>query len=252
MTSVQTDVRRYHHFIGGEWVAGEGGTFDDLDPFTGEVVALVPSGTRADAARAVAAAAEAFPAWSQAVPAERQRIFLKAADILESRLDEVVSLLARETGAGFGFGMFQMSFVPGLLRQAAALAVRAGRPDHSVGPPRHARDGPAQAGRRRRGDRAVECGADPLCPLDRRAARAREHGRAEAVGAVARGRRTDLGRDLRGGGPARGCPEHRHARARRGRPDRRRARREPGCAPRSTSRGRPRPAAGSRRRAVGS
>ena len=39
-----------------------------------------------------------------------------------SRHDEVVSLLARETGSTFGFGMFQMHFVPGLLRQAAALA----------------------------------------------------------------------------------------------------------------------------------
>ena len=38
---------------------------------------------------------------------------------------------------------------------------------------------------RRRGDRAVERGADPLGPLDRRAARARQHGRAEAVGVVA-------------------------------------------------------------------
>ena len=52
----------------------------------------------------------------------RQGIFLRAADILERRQDEVVSLLARETGASFGFGMFQMHFVPGLFRQAAALA----------------------------------------------------------------------------------------------------------------------------------
>jgi acyl-CoA reductase-like NAD-dependent aldehyde dehydrogenase len=49
-------------------------------------------------------------------------VFLKAADILESRRDEVVSLLARETGCGFGFGMFQMGFVPGLFRQAAGIA----------------------------------------------------------------------------------------------------------------------------------
>jgi acyl-CoA reductase-like NAD-dependent aldehyde dehydrogenase len=119
--SVSSDVREYQHFIGGEWVSAAS-TFEDRDPFTGEVVALAPAGTRADAARAIAAAADAFPAWSQSVPAERQRIFLKAADILESRLDDVVSLLARETGATFGFGMFQMSFVPGLLRQAAALA----------------------------------------------------------------------------------------------------------------------------------
>ena len=122
MASVQSDVREYQQFIGGEWFAGEGGTFEDRDPFTGDVVALVPSGTRAEAARAIDAANAAFPAWSQTVPAERQRIFLKAADVLEGRLEEVVSLLARETGASFGFGMFQMGFVPNLLRQTAALA----------------------------------------------------------------------------------------------------------------------------------
>ena len=123
MTSVESGVREYGHFIDGEWRAAESGaTFDDRDPFTGDTVAHVAAGTRADAARAVAAAAAAFPAWSQAVPAERQRIFLKAADILESRRDEVVGLLARETGATFGFAMFQLGFVPGLLRQAAAAA----------------------------------------------------------------------------------------------------------------------------------
>jgi acyl-CoA reductase-like NAD-dependent aldehyde dehydrogenase len=52
----------------------------------------------------------------------RQGVFLEAADVLESRQDEVVAMLARETGCTFGFGMFQMHFVPGLFRQAAALA----------------------------------------------------------------------------------------------------------------------------------
>jgi len=122
VTSVQSDVHEYQQFIGGEWTAGEGGTFEDRDPFTGDVVALAPAGTRGDAQRAIESAAAAFPAWSQTVPAERQRIFLKAADVLESRLEEIVGLLARESGASFGFGMFQMGFVPNLLRQAAALA----------------------------------------------------------------------------------------------------------------------------------
>jgi acyl-CoA reductase-like NAD-dependent aldehyde dehydrogenase len=121
MTTVQPEVREVKQFIAGTWVdAANGATFDDLDPFTGDVVARVPAGGRADAERAVAAAAAAFPAWSQAPPAARQAVFLKAADILESRMDDVVSLLARETGCTFGFGMFQMHFVPGLLRQAAA------------------------------------------------------------------------------------------------------------------------------------
>jgi acyl-CoA reductase-like NAD-dependent aldehyde dehydrogenase len=122
VTSVQPEVGTYGQFIGGEWTAGDSErTFEDRDPFTGDVVARVPAGTRADAARAVEAAAGAFPSWAQSVPAERQRIFLKAADVLEARRDEIVGLLARETGASFGFGMFQMGFVGGLLRQAAAI-----------------------------------------------------------------------------------------------------------------------------------
>jgi acyl-CoA reductase-like NAD-dependent aldehyde dehydrogenase len=113
----------YRHFIGGDWTTSSGGaTYEDLDPWSGQVVAKVAAGTREDARRAVEAAQAAFPAWSQTPPAERQRIFLAAADILERRRDEVVGLLARETGATFGFGMFQMGFVPGLLRQAAGLA----------------------------------------------------------------------------------------------------------------------------------
>ena len=127
MSSVATgtDKATYRHFIAGEWVDAAGGaTFDDLNPYTGEVVATVAAGAREDARRAVEAAAEAFPTWSQSLPAERQRVFLAAADILERRTDEVVGLLARETGCTFGFGMFQMMFVPGLLRQAAGMAYR--------------------------------------------------------------------------------------------------------------------------------
>jgi acyl-CoA reductase-like NAD-dependent aldehyde dehydrogenase len=116
-------VSTYDQFIGGAWVgAVDGATFDDRDPFTGDIFATVAASGAADATRAVEAATAAFGEWSASPPAARQGVFLKAADILESRQDEIVSLLARETGCGFGFGMFQMHFVPGLLRQAAALA----------------------------------------------------------------------------------------------------------------------------------
>ena len=123
MTSVKSEAREVEQFIGGKWEAASGGsTFEVHDPFTGDVVAHAPAGSREDAERAIAAAAQAFPEWSQSVPAQRQAIFLRAADILESRRDDIVGQLARETGASFGFGMFQMGFVPGLLRQAAAAA----------------------------------------------------------------------------------------------------------------------------------
>ena len=124
MTTMETTERRLH--IGGDWVDAAGGeSFEDRDPYTGDVVATVASAGREDARRAIEAAAEAFPAWAQTPPGARQGMFLRAADILESRRDEVVELLARESGSTFGFGMFQMGFTPNLLRQAASAGYQA-------------------------------------------------------------------------------------------------------------------------------
>ena len=123
MSATDTRAKDCRHLIGGQWVdSAEGGRFDDLDPYTGDVVASVAAGGREDARRAIEAAHEAFAVWSQAGPGQRQAVFLKAADVLESRRDEVVEWLAKETGCSFGFGMFQMGFVPGLFRQAAGAA----------------------------------------------------------------------------------------------------------------------------------
>ena len=113
-------AREYKMYIDGEWVdALDGAGYEDLNPYTGEVFARVPAGKRGDAKRAVEAAAAAFPAWSATLPAERQSLFLKAADILEKKQMEIVAVLAEETGCTFGFAMFQTMFTPGLLREAA-------------------------------------------------------------------------------------------------------------------------------------
>jgi len=114
-------TREYKMYINGEWVGAlDNEVYDDFNPYTGEVFARVPSGKRADAKRAIDAAGAAFPAWSHTLPVERQALFLKAADILEKKRDEVVTILAEETGCTFGFAMFQAMFTPGLLREAAA------------------------------------------------------------------------------------------------------------------------------------
>ncbi len=114
-------VKEFKMYIGGKWVSAPDGEFyDDFNPYTGEVFARVASGKRADAKRAVEAAVAAFPAWSQSLPSERQRLFLKAAEVLENKKNEVINVLAEETGCTFGFAMFQASFTPGLLREAAA------------------------------------------------------------------------------------------------------------------------------------
>jgi acyl-CoA reductase-like NAD-dependent aldehyde dehydrogenase len=114
-------AKEYKMYINGEWIGAlDGEVYDDLNPYTGEVFARVASGKRADAKRAVDAAVVAFPAWSQTLPVERQALFLKAADILEKKQNDIVTILAEETGCTFGFAMFQAMFTPGLLREAAA------------------------------------------------------------------------------------------------------------------------------------
>jgi aldehyde dehydrogenase (NAD+) len=110
-------------FIGGEWVDSTSGeTFDDLNPYTGDVYAQVPAGTPEDARQAIEAAKAAFPGWSKTPPGERRAIFLKAADIMERRSDELVRAMMEEVGGTIGISMFQMHFVPGLYRTAASAA----------------------------------------------------------------------------------------------------------------------------------
>src|SRR5215472_11936373 len=110
MTTVQPEVREVKQFIGGTWVdAADGATFDDLDPFTGDVVARVPAGGRADAERAVVAgaaggAAGGFPEGGRhpREPDGRGRVAARARDGLHVRLRDVPDALRAGSAAPGG------------------------------------------------------------------------------------------------------------------------------------------------------
>ncbi|MFQ5848097.1 MAG: aldehyde dehydrogenase family protein [Candidatus Methylomirabilales bacterium] len=63
-----------------------------------DVVATAPDSSAQDARRAIQAAAEAFPRWRQTIPPERGKIVLRAAQLFESRLEDIAQLLTREEG----------------------------------------------------------------------------------------------------------------------------------------------------------
>ena len=118
--AIAIETRTYRQLIAGEWIEAEGGrTFDDMNPYDGEVFAQIPASGRADAKRAIEAADKAFPAWAALGARARQALFLKAADILERRTNDVVLLMAQETGSANPFSRFQVQWAVGLLRQAA-------------------------------------------------------------------------------------------------------------------------------------
>ncbi|GIE82528.1 aldehyde dehydrogenase [Actinoplanes philippinensis] len=113
------------HFIGGRWAdAASGRTYDNRSPWSGEVIGPVAAGDETDAQRAIEQAHLAFGTWSQASPAQRQTVLLRAADILADRRAGVLRSLALETGCGSQVGAIQVDFVVKLLRQAAQLAYR--------------------------------------------------------------------------------------------------------------------------------
>ena len=85
--------------IGGTLVEPVGGEyFDDIDPATGKVCAQVPDSDERDVARAVEAAARAFPGWARTPAAERSRLLCRLADLIELRLDELAGLESIDTG----------------------------------------------------------------------------------------------------------------------------------------------------------
>jgi len=87
--------------IDGKWVAAASGkTFDTLNPATGEVLAHVAEGDQEDIDRAVKAARRAFDdgKWAAMRPAERQRLLLAIADLIERHGKELAQLETLDNG----------------------------------------------------------------------------------------------------------------------------------------------------------
>jgi len=85
-------------------------SIDVLDPSTGEVLGQVPEGDGEAMQQALKAAEQGFKAWSATTPAERKKIILRYADLLDENSERIVALLRAETGkpqdnAEYDFGM---------------------------------------------------------------------------------------------------------------------------------------------------
>jgi aldehyde dehydrogenase (NAD+) len=86
-------------FIGGEFVdAADGATLATIDPHDQSVLAEVAEAKEADVDRAVAAATQAFPAWSRRPAMDRGRLLLKLADAIEADAENLALLETRDTG----------------------------------------------------------------------------------------------------------------------------------------------------------
>lgn len=97
-------MKLHPNLIDGDWVEGE--PAPNRNPANpAEVVGLYARGTAEDAARAIAAAKAAFPAWSRSGPLQRHEVLKTAAAEILARKDELGRLLAREEGKTLAEGI---------------------------------------------------------------------------------------------------------------------------------------------------
>lgn len=97
-------------------------TFDVVSPYDNKTCWTAAAASPADAVRAVEAAEAAFPAWSQTKPTARRDILLKAADLLEERLEASAGYMRTEMGADVGAS--QGFVVPLAIRMLRDIAGR--------------------------------------------------------------------------------------------------------------------------------
>ncbi len=99
-------------------------TFERINPFNGELASVSAAATIEDAKAAVASAQAAFPAWSAMGPHSRRKILLKAADLLEAKTPDFVSINMAETGATAPWIGFNVSVGAKMLREAASMTTQ--------------------------------------------------------------------------------------------------------------------------------
>ncbi len=92
-------IKNYKMVIDGQLVDSDGLERIEIEcPATKEIFATVPRGNHLDVNTAVEAASQAFPNWASVEPRERGKLLLKIADAIESEVENLSIVIARETG----------------------------------------------------------------------------------------------------------------------------------------------------------
>ena len=93
------ETLKIHNFINGKFVEPLGGQYlDNIEPATGKPYSLVPDSEARDVELAVTAAENAFPGWSKTAAADRSRVLLRIADLIERDLEKLARAESIDTG----------------------------------------------------------------------------------------------------------------------------------------------------------
>jgi aminomuconate-semialdehyde/2-hydroxymuconate-6-semialdehyde dehydrogenase len=106
-TAGLSGLQKIGNFIGGKFAAPLRGNYlDNVEPATGKPYSQVADSDERDVDLAVTAAENAFPAWSRTPAAERSRILLKIADLIERDLEGLARAESIDTGKPLSLARF--------------------------------------------------------------------------------------------------------------------------------------------------
>jgi vanillin dehydrogenase len=108
-------------FVEGIW-RDAAGTFDDVNPATGEVWRRVADAGADAASNAVEAARAAQPEWAALPHDQRAKVLIQAMSAIDDLQDTLVEALVDEGGAWIGKAMFETGYATGIAQAAAAAA----------------------------------------------------------------------------------------------------------------------------------
>jgi aminomuconate-semialdehyde/2-hydroxymuconate-6-semialdehyde dehydrogenase len=107
VTAGSAALLKIGNFIDGQFAAPVGGEYlDNIEPATGKPYSQVADSDERDVELAVTAAEKAFPAWSRTPAADRSRILLKIADLIDRDLEKLARAESIDTGKPLSLARF--------------------------------------------------------------------------------------------------------------------------------------------------
>jgi len=118
------EIKTYRMFINGEWVdAADGGAFDTSEPYTRKVWARIPRARKADADRAVHAAAAALDGpWGKLTASARGLLMFRVADLIARDAEKLARIETRDNGKLISEMRAQVGYLPQYFRYFGGLA----------------------------------------------------------------------------------------------------------------------------------
>ncbi|AUX79407.1 aldehyde dehydrogenase [Sinorhizobium fredii] len=108
-------MQTYKMLIDGQWVdAALGETFETRNPYTGEVWAAIPKGTKEDAERAVEAAHKAFTSgpWPKLTATDRGHLLRRLGDLIAENAERLARIEVTDNGKLINEMLFQLKYIP--------------------------------------------------------------------------------------------------------------------------------------------